>query len=471
MSSNAVTNAYIDLATYDDIERHIYGGADALVQFVRCIQKSNWFSQIPVQLRIQGGTADFNRKFSADVSRAGDYLLYVWVRLTVPEITLSTVANRNCGWTRNFMHNLIKDANITFNEINVHEFDNYWLDYLSQHTLPGSKSVGYDNMIGNDYNFYWDPNNIKTNIPSLTLNLPLPFFFGKRPADKNFGNALPTGQLPFNDIRINLEFRDWTELFVISDTSTPDNITPTLSLIDESSVSLGSSVQVWANYAVVTTQERDLMGVCPRDMLIEQTQKINASAFVPASGASTNYDVRLSHAVKALFWNARNKTTANLWSNYTTGPTTDAATNPVPDLSTANYFTGFYGGYDPIATTSVVYENSNRLSEMPSDYFSLVQQFYHWTRIPDETGYHSYSYALVPEDSDPTGSTNFGKLANASLRIAASTAGIRSIAAASNATYNGVSWETNGATYDMVIRALSWNIVRIFGGTLGFPVL
>jgi len=93
---------------------------------------------------------------------------------------------------------------------------------------------------------------------------------------------------------------------------------------------------------------------------------------------------------------------------------------------------------------------------MGSDYFSLVQPWYFWTTIPDETGYHVYSFALDPEAMDPTGSTNFGKLTNVSLVL---TPSADAVAANDPAPETGVQ-----QTFQVLIRALNFNIVRISGG-------
>ena len=64
---------------------------------------------------------------------------------------------------------------------------------------------------------------------------------------------------------------------------------------------------------------------------------------------------------------------------------------------------------------------------MNSDYYQLVQPYYHANKIPSgnvgasPVGYNMYSYALNPMSSDPSGSTNYGKLTNVALRLATNT--------------------------------------------------
>jgi hypothetical protein len=125
------------------------------------------------------------------------------------------------------------------------------------------------------------------------------------------------------------------------------------------------------------------------------------------------------------------------------------------------------GSADPIATTSLTYENTARLQNMGSDYYSLMQPWYHAPVIPLDTGYHMYSYSLDFICLDPKGSTNYGKLTNVSIAPVASTAAVTGA--------NGTGAVGSGADYAQTFRFICTvvdnNIIRISGGALGFPVL
>ena len=53
--SSTVTSGFIDLATFDEIEKYLYGGPDATAYFVRETRKSTWFTQVPVVLSRAAG--------------------------------------------------------------------------------------------------------------------------------------------------------------------------------------------------------------------------------------------------------------------------------------------------------------------------------------------------------------------------------------------------------------------------------
>ena len=120
LTSSNVTSGFIDLATFDEIEKYLYGGSDATAYFVRETRKSTWFTQVPVVLSRASGTPAFNQDWSVSISRAGDYLLQTWLRLTTPSVTLTSAAGvggKSIRWTRNFMHSIIQECNVTFNDL------------------------------------------------------------------------------------------------------------------------------------------------------------------------------------------------------------------------------------------------------------------------------------------------------------------------------------------------------------------
>ena len=127
---------------------------------------------------------------------------------------------------------------------------------------------------------------------------------------------------------------------------------------------------------------------------------------------------------------------------------------------------------------------------MGSDYFSLVNPWYHAPVIPLETGYHLYSYSLDFFAIDPMGSTNYGKLTNVSIVPQGSNDAVSSQQAANTsgvalpsgfvptvgaplpvAPLQGAVTPGYGARYCFITTAVNNNIIRISGGALGFPVL
>lgn len=462
-TNSNVTSGFIDLATFDEIEKYMYGGPDATAYFVRETRKSTWFTQVPVALSKASGTAAFNQDWSVNISRAGDYLLQTWLRVTIPSVTLLGVNSQNLlalRWTQNLMHNLVRECSITFNDLVAARFDSYHLDFWSAFTVPAGKQNGYLNMIGNTPNLT-TPVAPGVAIPSVTLNLPLPFFYGR-----DSGVALPTAALPYNEMRLNFSFRDYTELLVgyTNNGTTGIPVNSTGDLTTTPSISIAN---VWANYAIVSNDERKRMACAPRDILIEQVQTAPRQNFNPGTGGNRepSFDIRFSHAIKVLFFAVRNRSCRSDWSIYNT-------VSPLVGGGGGAAFTIDFeppAAVDPIESTSLIYENTARLSTMGSDYFSLINPYYNAPVIPELIGYHSYSYSLDFICLDPMGSTNYGKLTNVSIIPRGSDGAVTASGGAASTT-PATGFGTS-QTYEFIVTAVNNNIIRISGGALGFPVL
>jgi len=106
-------------------------------------------------------------------------------------------------------------------------------------------------------------------------------------------------------------------------------------------------------------------------------------------------------------------------------------------------------GENPVVTAKLQLNGQDRFSEREGSYFDVVQPFQHHTRSPD-TGINSYSFALRPEEHQPSGSCNFSRIDNATLQLVLS-----------SATVGGT------ATAKVRVYATSYNVLRVMSGMAG----
>ena len=445
-----VTAAFIDLATFELLESSLYGGDDAITYFVREVQKCTWFSQIPVRLTPSSGNPNWGGQAHFTVSRAADYLLGTWLRVELPAVSLSASAQGSypggMSWTPNVGHNMIEKVDILFNDLEVQSITSFDLDWWAAFMYPSGKKDGYNQMIGNVSTLV-SPSNTK---PAYTINVPIPFFY-----TRDSGVALPTAALPYNDIKLKFKLRELKQL-MCGWSATGLGASPTkafleANFISESSVNLSDTTcECWCNYAVVSNDERSKMGAGPRDIVVEQYQKRDIPASDHNVGSTSTTQFSFNHTVKMLVWALKNNTNAETHGYHSNYTVTD------PDVNSGYVL----NGQDPLSQATLKYDNTERFT-LNNDYFQLVQPFYHANQIPSgncgasPVGLNMYSYSLNPMSSDPSGSTNYGKLTNVSLELKKS----------SNHA------DTNSTQNELLIRALNFNIVRISGGALGFPVL
>ena len=106
-------------------------------------------------------------------------------------------------------------------------------------------------------------------------------------------------------------------------------------------------------------------------------------------------------------------------------------------------------GENPCVTAKLQLNGQDRFSEREGSYFDVVQPFQHHTRAPD-TGINVYSFALRPEEHQPSGTCNFSRIDNAVLQLVLS-----------SATVSG----TN--TAKVRVYAVNYNVLRVMSGMAG----
>ena len=106
-------------------------------------------------------------------------------------------------------------------------------------------------------------------------------------------------------------------------------------------------------------------------------------------------------------------------------------------------------GQNPVVTCKLQLNGQDRFSEREGTYFDLVQPFQHHTRSPD-TGINVYSFALRPEEHQPSGTCNFSRIDNATLQLvlSANTVG-------------------NDNTAKVRVYTVNYNVLRIMSGMGG----
>jgi hypothetical protein len=106
-------------------------------------------------------------------------------------------------------------------------------------------------------------------------------------------------------------------------------------------------------------------------------------------------------------------------------------------------------GDNPCVTAKLQLNGQDRFSEREGSYFDVVQPYQHHTRNPD-SGINVYSFALKPEEHQPSGTCNFSRIDNAVLQLVLS-----------SATVSGTS------TAKVRVYAINYNVLRVMSGMAG----
>ena len=108
-----------------------------------------------------------------------------------------------------------------------------------------------------------------------------------------------------------------------------------------------------------------------------------------------------------------------------------------------NTYTGFEVG--PLHQFKVVLNGQDRFKEQLGKYFNSVQPYYHHTGTP-YVGIYVYSFALQPEEHQPTGTCNFSRIDNAQV---------------------WVQLKSNSQATTQKLFAINYNVLRIQSGMGG----
>ena len=243
--------------------------------------------------------------------------------------------------------------------------------------------------------------------------------------------------LQYHEVKLNLTLRAIADLVNVT-------VSPT------AAVSLGCKLYV--DYVYLDTDERRRFAQVSHEYLIEQVQFTGTETI--ASGSSNkNITLNFNHPVKELIW--AHTTTAHA----TAGPSANGS-------RWFNYSGQNTAGVDSFQTGLLQLNGHDRFSVRYSDYFRKVQNYEHHTRVPRVGGdlagtqadattsafrqfIYSYSFALSPEEHQPSGTCNFSRIDNAVLQL----------------TYNS-SIET-AAALNLNIYAVNYNVLRIMSGMGG----
>ena len=432
------------------------------------------FSMESIEQTINGEPG-IGKRVSCTISRNGDLIHKMYLQMKI-DFTLGTWYDdedddkyRPLTIADNIGHRIIKYVDLEIGGSRIDRQYGIWMDIWSELTNSESHKAGYDLLVDGykdvalaspAYDTTTDnivPVLVKTTAPiqtqtgtglgashinagdgsddrySQNLYVPLQFWFCKNP-----GLALPLIALQYHEVKVQIEFESNNENELckklrLYSTSTVDKylalykinganygedeklglITPTFAI----------NASLWVDYIYLDTDERRRFAQVSHEYLIEQIQHTGSE-----QANKYSHNLNLNHPVKELIWVVNNTKETN---DY------------VPQW---NKFTG-------VKTAKVILNGHDRFAERDGDYFSIVQPYQHHTTIPFDSEKFSsrhincYSFAIKPEDHQPSGTCNFSRIDNATL----------------NLTYA----EDDVNNFKVSIFAVNYNVLRIMSGMAG----
>jgi hypothetical protein len=124
-------------------------------------------------------------------------------------------------------------------------------------------------------------------------------------------------------------------------------------------------------------------------------------------------------------------------------------------------------GRNPVVRAKLQLNGHDRFSERLGSYFNLVQPYQHHTNVP-ATGINVYSFALKPEDHQPSGTCNFSRIDSAVLQLQLTPKAAGQVTTAngySGSASAGLGYQNFGSK--VRVYATNYNVLRIMSGMGG----
>ena len=403
----------------------VYLTGNPQITFFKVVYRRHTNFAIEAIQQTFNGNPGYGNTVNCQISRNGDLINRMYLQVEVPAI-----ANSGTDKYVNYLGlRLLKSVVI---EIGGQQIDKHYSDWMyiwNELSLPVGKRHAYDKMVGAD--------SAETSLAATTLYVPLEFWFCR-----NVGLALPLIALQYHEVKVKIEFDTKLNCTI---TSVGAQGAGTLANVPDL-----KDISLWVDYIFLDTDERRRFAQLSHEYLIEQLQFTGTETL---GTGSTRVKLNFNHPCKELVWVAKLRTPTSRnarWYDYTDmDPADDPHGVGTPSLAR-----------NPFEDAILQLNGNDRFAVRKGSYFNLVQPYQHHTNVSANPGINVYSFALKPEDHQPSGTLNMSRIDTATLMVnTVSTKQVhteRTGSTPGSADYSGIN-----------IYAVNYNVLRILSGMGG----
>ena len=407
-------------------------GQPQITFFKSVYRRHTNFAIESIQQTINGSVAP-GARVSVTISRNGDLLKNLWVQYNP---SLLVPAGGSAQLAADLSHALLSILEI---EIGGQLIDrqyglwlSIWRDLVETNptgqqgelTVNGAEpiinspygiaeSTKYQRMA---YTHQGGTNVTTTSAAPTEAYIPMKFWFCRNP-----GLAVPLIALQYHEVKFNITF-SLASTYIYGGSGTSNLAS--------------ASFAVYADYVYLDTTERRQFAQNAHEYLIDQLQQQQESS----SGTSSNNTIRLNfnHPVKELIWVGTPValTSASSVNSEAGGATPSAIVQGATGATSNTLVKIILNGTDRFTARNLKYFTRNQIWDCHNGFGA--------TGVADAIAL--YSFALRPEEHQPSGTCNFSRIDTAQLNFA------------------GGSGETISA---LTIYAVNYNVLRIMSGMGG----
>ena len=412
------------------------------------------------------GNPRFGNQVTCTIQRNGDLIHRIYLQATLPAVALTTAdgSGAQFRWLNWVGHNLVDWVELQIGGQRIDKHYGDWLQIWNELTQEAGKQAGYAKMVGNVpqltnlvvqggescYNYCaggepLSSSSLLSCAPEYTLYVPLQFWFNRNP-----GLALPLIALQYHEVRINLQFNDLQNLMWDNTPGVANNAHAVRDRVNAANLVAAS---LYVDYIYLDTDERRKFAQVSHEYLIETLQYTGAESI---NSSSNKLKLNFNHPCKELIWVVQRDSFVSC---------DEAVIAPWKGQQPFNYSdwwdrscleSGYsvtrvegMAGNNPVVTALLQLNGHDRFTVREGRYFNEVQPYQHHTNVP-AVGINVYSFALSPEQHQPSGTCNLSRIDNTTLLLTVS----------NNAV--GVSTSSQVRVY-----ATNYNVLRVMSGMGG----
>ena len=370
---------------------------------------------------------------TATISRNGDLVSNLWLDVLLPDSGGSVAGGDYINWTNNTGHALVKECEIEIGGQRIDRHYSQWLDVWNELTDHDEAEWIGLNKHGSKDSYLKSGTSGDTGEQKTRLYVPLQFWFCRNP-----GLALPLIALQYHEVKVKLTTRAVTDL-VNADNAITSGTVP------------APEIELWADYIYLDTDERRRFAQVSHEYLIEQVQREQGAM-------SSSQKLNFNHPVKELIWVVQDD---GVTKSVATGHSTADATGNTPGSGSAmthgndwfNYMSSstnvkYLNGQttsEPFDSMNLQLNGHDRFAKRDPTYFRTCQPLQAGHKVPSKHIY-CYSFALKPEEHQPSGTCNFSRIDNAKMVFTSP-------------------WVGSPST--LSVYAVNYNVLRIMSGMGG----
>jgi len=318
--------------------------------------------------------------------------------ITIPAVPGGIVENWEdyCHYVNAVGYAILNEVKLEIDGNIIDKHNGLWYDIWNELTDPMRKEWS---LVGKKDDT--EPGNFAQTLKSRYY-VPLKFYFNRNP-----GLSFPIFLLDENKVKVKLSLNNVKQL-VTCDVITGQN------LVFDDTAKI-TNFKFFTNYVFLDqAEENRIRNNLPNEYLIET---VDMKENINENGLSK---IILNNPVKEIIWVVRHTSRISSGSEAII-PKKNTETSVHPNdlfnysLHAENANLG-YGSFDTFKTAKFTISNQDRIEETDATHFRTLQPYNHHSNVPgginkNETHkyIYSYSFALHPEEYQPSGSYNFTK--------------------------------------------------------------